>query len=353
MKLLTILPPGTIRPRRAAFTLMELMVAVGILAVGTSILYPFLVTEMNLYARNFSINKSNNSLRYSLQMLKRDIDMAIEPPTLATYTVSGSTASLTPLPASTVSAEAMLVYVNFGAAYNMPSTTQDHFTPITNPALGITLVGHFITATGTDRQKGLPAVGDRLLIMSPSPSSTAMLETFGSGATAYTKPGRRITGVTLVSNSAATGVTFTVTVDQTKTALPSSPYPTGDQAVYLFHESAYMTYIVKDSAGNAVEKQLRYVENTANLANPTILIHDLDATPQEIDATTGVATQPFNYYGGRGNFSALSLNLPIRAIDYTHSIAERGVASGQINVSSEFNVFIRSAPLMGMKYRMD
>ncbi len=339
--------------RRAGFTLTELMVAGGILAIGIAIAYPFFVSGMELYARNFSINKSNNSLRHSLQLLKRDINMAIEPPTLATYTVTGSTAKITPLPDSTVSAQAILVYVNFGPAYNMPSTTQDHFTAITNPALGITLVGHFITATGSNQDIGLPAVGDRLLITSPSPSSTGMPEKITSGGVTYTKPGRRITGVTLVSNTAATGLKFVVTIDQSNTALPSNPYPPGDQAVYLFHESAYMAYNVTDGNGNVVERQLRYVQNTANIANPRILVRDLDPNPQEVDSVTAAVVQPFNYYGGRGNFSSLAVNLPIRAVDYAHEIAERRLTAGQVDVSSETNVFIRSNPLMTMKFRMD
>lgn len=350
------------RGRTAGFTLTELMVGLGILAVGMAIAYPFMVSSLELYARNFSINKSNNSLRYSLQVLKRDINMAIEPPTLATYTVTGSTAKITPLPDSTVAAQAILVYVNFGPAYNMPSSTGDHFTAITNPAAGITLVGHFITATGNNQQKGLPAIGDRLLITSPSPSSPGMPETITSGGVTYTKPGRRITGVTLLANSAAAGLKFTVTIDQSNTPLPSSPYPFGDQAVYLFHESAYMAYNQTDANGNITERQLRYVENTANITSPRILVRDLDPDPKEIDSITSATVaplstnkvvQPFNYYGGRGNYSSLTVNLPIRAFDYAHAIAERRLAAGQVDVSSESNVFIRSNPLMGMKFRMD
>ena len=335
---------------RAAFTLAEMMVALAIFSIGMSVAYPFLVSELNLYARNFSINKSNNSLRYSLQSLKRDIDMAIEPPVLATYTGSGSTAALTPMNSAAISAQAILVYVNFGPAYNMPSANQDN-SPITNPANGINLVGHYTTGAG-DASASLPAVGDRLLIMSPAPSSAAMLETITNGATTYTKPGRRITKVTLTSSTSA-GVKFTVWVDQSNTALPSSPYPPGDQSVYLFHESAYIANVVNNAAGTAVERQLLYVQNTANLANPAILIHDLDPTPQEIDTNTGVTVQPFNYYTGRGNFSSLAVNLPIRAVDYAHAVAERNLTAGQINLSSEFNVFIRSNPNMSMKYRMD
>ncbi len=348
------LPQSLLRRRRrlapAAFTLTEMMIAVAISAIGMSIAYPFLVSEMNLYARNFSINKSNNSLRYSMQTLKRDIDMAIEPPVLATYSGSGSTATLTPMNSAAVSAQAILVYVNFGPAYNMPSTNQDN-SPITNPASGINLVGHYTTGTG-DQSAPLPSVGDRLLIMSPAPSSAAMLETITTNGVTYTKPGRRITKVSLTSSNSA-GVKFTVWVDQTNTPLPSAPYPPGDQSVYLFHETAYMAYTVNNSAGTAVERQLRYVQNTANLATPTILIHDLDPTPQEIDTNTNATVQPFNFYGGRGNFSTLAVNLPIRAVDYAHAVADRNIATGTINVSSEFNTFIRSNPNMSMKYRMD
>ena len=71
---------------RPVSRLAELMVAVGIFVLGGGVAYPLLIGDVSLYARNFSLNKSDNSLRYSLQKLKKDIDMAIEPPTLVNYT---------------------------------------------------------------------------------------------------------------------------------------------------------------------------------------------------------------------------------------------------------------------------
>ena len=47
------------------------MVAVGVFAIGAPSPIRCSSGDINLYARNFSLNKSNNSLRYSLQMLKQ------------------------------------------------------------------------------------------------------------------------------------------------------------------------------------------------------------------------------------------------------------------------------------------
>ncbi len=42
----------------AAFTLVELIVAVGIFAVGASIAYALLMSDFNLYIRNLNVGKS-------------------------------------------------------------------------------------------------------------------------------------------------------------------------------------------------------------------------------------------------------------------------------------------------------
>ena len=325
--------------RRAAFTFTEMMMAVGVFAIGSAIVYPLLVGDMGLYARNFSINKSNNSLRFSLQKFKNDIDMAIEPPLLMSYRVSGSTGILKPLGASTVSGQALMIWVNLGPAYDMVPTAGSGTGGTVNPAAGITL-----RCAST-----LPAVqvGDRLVIESPAPYSTGMPETVVMDGVSVQKPGRRITAVTINSSTS-----ITVALDLSNTPLPSGI--TGDKTAYIAREVAYVAYTINDSAGNPTERQLIYYPTTNNMTAPKLLVRDLDPTPQEIDANTGAVVQPFNYYGGRGNLSPLSVVLPIRAVDYAHALNDRNLGAATTNTSStEFDVYLRSAPQMGIKARLD
>ena len=345
--------------RRAGFSLTELLVAASIFVVGGAVAFPFLSGDVSLYARNFSINKSNNSLRYSLQTLKRDIDMSIEPPLLMSYSVSGTgVATFTPLASTATSGQAIITWVNLGPAYQMlPASGASG--PI-KPSAGIVLNRHIGTAGTEELSAPLPQVGDRLLFMNPAPYSTGMPETVVMNGVSVVKPGRLITRVSPASDPAppATPTTsFTVWIDGT------NPLPVdtsgnctvlGNNSVYIFREVAYAAYTLNDSTGKPVERQLCCYPSTATLTNPQIITHDLDPAPQEIDTNTGAVVQPFNYYGGRGTLNPLSVNLPIRALDYAHAIADRNLGGAATDTSStEFNVFLRSNPTMGIKVRLD
>lgn len=339
--------------RRAAYSLIELMVALGVFAVGSSIAYPLLVGDINLYTRNFSLNKSNNSLRYSLQMLKKDIDMAIEPPQLMTYRVSGGIGVLKPAIGSPVpvSAPAIMVWVNLGPAYDMVPTTGTGTGGTISPASGVTLKRHIYSSGYPTASSPVPQIGDRLVIMYPSPYSTGMPETVMMDGAPISKPGRAITSVSILPTD-TTSTTFTVGLDQSNTALPSGIV--GDKSVFIVREVAYVTYTISNSAGTAVERQLLYYPTTYNMANAKLLIRDLDPNPQEVDTTTNAVVQPFNFYGGRGNLSALKVILPIRAVDYASAIADRNLGGASTDTSAtEFNVYLRSNPQLGIKARLD
>jgi prepilin-type N-terminal cleavage/methylation domain-containing protein len=326
------------RSRRAAFTLVEMMCAVAIFAVGGSIVYPLLSGDMDLYARNFSINKSNNSLRYSLQMLRRDIDMGIEPPVLMGYTSSGSTGVLSALSSTAVSAQAVLIWVNLGPAYDLIPTAGAGTGGTISPATGVNL----------RRASASPAVqiGDRLIILSPSPYSTGMPDAKATCGAVMQAPGRRITGITT-----STATALSVTLDLT-TSLPSGI--TGDQTAYIVREVAYVAKTINDSSGNPAERDLIYYPTTSNMSSSQVLVRDLDPLPQEIDPNTSATIQPFNFYGGRGSLSPLSVSLPVRAFDYAHALNDRNLGTAKTNTSStEFDVYLRSATQLGVKARLD
>ncbi len=374
--------PSPARRRGGAFTLAELMIAAGILVVGGGIAYPLLVGDLGLYVRNVSLNKSNNSLRYSLERLKKDVDMSIEPPLLMTYRVSGSTGVLKPaditnalgqVTTAAVSAPAVLMWVNLGPAYDLVPTGGTGTGGTVNPAGALTLKRHIATGTDTAATSPLPQVGDRLVVMSPTPYSTGMPEVVTMDGRAIQKPGRRITSVNGITANPVTdngSATITVQLDLSNTTLPpSTSNPVyGDKSVYIVREVAYVANLINDGAGNPASCQLIYYPTTQNMTQPLLLSPDLDPVPQEqipaswVSATgTGtVAVQTFNYYitlantkGGRANLSPLNVNLPVRAIDYAHAIADRNVVAGQTNVSSEFNVFLRSSSQVAVKARLD
>ena len=276
-------------------------------------------------------------------MLKNDIDMAIEPPRLMNYSVSGSTGVLTPSTAN--SSQAILIWVNLGPAYDLVPNSGAGTGGTVNTSSSITL----------RRSSSSPTVqvGDRLVIMNPapySPSDTASLgmrEYVTMNGVSIQKPGRRIASI-----SSSTATSLVVQLDLSNTALPSGI--TGDKSVYIVREVAYAAYTVNDTLGNPVEQRLLYYPTTSFMTNPKILVRDLDPTPQETDPNTNATVQPFNYYGGLTNLSALNVILPIRAVDYARALNDRNLGAATTNTSStEFDVYLRSSPLVGIKARLD
>lgn len=356
--------PGTFPPsspnRRHAFTLLELLVTMGVLVLGGSIVYPFLTGDLGLYTRNFSINKSNNSLRHSLQTLKRDIDMSIEPPLLVTATIdSKGVATLAPVTGAVpLSAQAILTYVNYGSAYQLqPASSASPPVPtVIDPTKAITINRYVPTASDPySVASPLPKVGDRILFMSPSPYAAGMSEnvnlstgkpvTAAVAGTTVVKPGRLITAVT------GTGSQFTVTLDQTNVLKNSAGTSLIKDAnsVYFFRESVYAVRVISPS-----ESQLVFYASASNLTNPKLIIRDLDPTPQETDAITGKTIAPFNYYSRGGNSYPLSVNLPIRALDWANSISARNLGTKTTDTSSaQFNLYLRSSTMMKIKGRLD
>ncbi len=344
------------------FKLAELMVAVGIFVLGGGVAYPLLVGDLSLYVRNFSLNKSDNSLRYSLQKLKQDIDMSIEPPTLVNYSVSGSAGVLTPQSSSTVSAPGILLWVSLGPSYDMqPTSPSNTSVSVTSTITLNRRVNTTASASDPFPSSPMPQIGDRLVIMSPTPYSTGMADTVNMNGVAISKPGRRIVNVNGTTSGKVTdngAPSLTVVLDPAGTALPTTI--TGPQSVVIVREVAYAVTTINDAGGNPVERRLIRYPSTYDMTNAVTLIRDVDPAPLEIDPNTNAVIQPFNYYklsptyplgtaaGGRASLSPLAINLPVRALDYANAITTR-----QNSVSSEYNVYLRSSPQMAMKVRLD
>jgi hypothetical protein len=263
--------------------------------------------------------------------------MGIEPPQLMTYTSSGSTGTLTAVSSTTVSAQAIIIWVNLGPAYELVPTSGSGVTATITPASGVTLT----------RAATLPAVqiGDRLVIENPTPYGPGMPDATATCGAVMQAPGRRITGITNASASS-----LTVSLNLT-TPLPSGIL--GNQSAYIVREVAYAVTTLGPT-NNPSERDLIYYSTTANMSSSRLLVRDLDPSPQEIDPNTSATIQPFNFYGGRGSLSPLSVCLPIRALDYAHNLNDRNLGSAVTNTSStEFDVYLRSAVQMAVKVRLD
>ena len=305
------------------------MVAVSIFVVGGGVAYPLLVGDVGLYARNFSLNKSNNSLRFSLERFKQDVDMSIASPWLVDYALNNSVVALTPKLATDSSADGILLWVNLGPAYDMQGSSQ-------NGTGAVPVTGNITLKRVANSPT--PQVGDRLVILSPTPFSAGMPETVTMNGQTIQKPGRPIR--TIVNSSATT---VTVQLDSSNTALPSNI--SGPQSVYVVREVAYVVNKIADASGTTVERQLVRYASTADLTKGEIIIRDVDPAPLELDPATNAVIKPFNYYnGGRTSGTPLSIKLPVRAIDYANAITTR-----QATGSSEFNVYLRSSPQMAVK----
>ena len=388
--------PTPLRRTARGFTLVELLITMSALGLVGGIAYAVIVDGFEQFARNISLNKSDNSLRYCLQRLKRDITTAVQPPTLVSYDPTRAR----PLMAATVaglgltSAPGIRLVVNSGPAYSLTPVSANSDVPPTGttppiPAntLSYKLWRHVPNGTNGTDPAPLPVIdvtrsasndyshNDRLMFLSPAApaqpagaptgaipwlASTQQIVTEGTAPVVRTfKPGRRLTGLTLPSSTATS---FTVTIEDLSTlAAPGAqnlPPITAYNSAYIVHEVAYAVFTNRDAGGNAVSRELRYFPHADDPATFVVLSRDLDPNPQEqqrndagnliLAGGNPQSVQPFTVDGA--DVSTLRVNLPIRALDYARAVAERRLpAGGGPNVQSEFNVSISSKPSMGYR----
>ena len=88
--------------------------------------------------------------------------MAVEPPTLMSYSGTTSSGTLTPLASTTVSAQAIMLWVNLGPAYDLQPAGGT-----LTPSSGVILKRHIASGSDPTPSSVVPQVGDRLLIMGP------------------------------------------------------------------------------------------------------------------------------------------------------------------------------------------
>lgn len=370
------------RRARRGYTLAELLVTLAAFGLVGGIAFAVFQDGFNQFIRNISLNKSENSIRYSLQRLKRDITLAVQPPTLVSYDPTRSS----PLMAAPVnaagltSADGIRLVVNPGPAYCLTpansSSDVGSSTPLAANTLSFRLWRHVPNGANGADPAPLPVIdaaataagnfsrNDRLMFLYPSaparpaaapwPASTQQIISEGTApAVVSVKPGRRLTSLTI---GGANATFFDVTVEDLRPGqgLPGIvPYNTA----YVVREVAYAVWTQRDAGGNAVSRELRYFPAADDPATFTVICRDLDPNPQEqarddlgnllLDGSGNARpVQPFTVRAN--DVSTLRVNLPIRARDYARAIAEQRLnGSSAPDVASEFNVSISARPQMG------
>ena len=371
----------------AGFTLVELLVALAVFGLVGGMAYAVLLDGFNQFIRNISLNKSENSLRYTLQRLKRDVSLAVQPPTLVSYDPTRAN-PLMAVPVSNVgltSAAGIRLVVNSGPAYCLTPAGSAADAQAAG-ALGVTTPANTLSfrlwrhvpsaANGTDPapvpfvDPGFTAANnfsrnDRLMFLNPAaasvpaaapwPASTQQIISEGTApAVVTTKPGRRLTSLTV---GAANAAFLDVTVEDLR---PTQGLPGvfAYNAAYIVHEVAYAVFTNRDAAGKALSRELRYFPSADDPANFEVVCLDLDPNPQEqarddagnliLAAGVPQPVLPFTVQGS--NLDTLRVNMPIRARDYAQVVAERRLgAAGNPDVASEFNVSISAKPFMGYR----
>ncbi len=347
----------------AAFTLTELLISLTLFSVVGAIIYTVFIGDLSLYVRNLSINKSTNSLRTSLQQLKHDIEAAIEPPQLVNYDPTKGASAITAVASGVTSAQGIRIQVNTGPAYNLPVDAdlgKNALCYFPANATSFVLERHVPSGNnGVDpapapRAEGNINHNDRLMFLYPPqsvinpanpPASYTQQRIVEGGVTTY----NRAEGSFPRPSAANDKSTKRFTVELENVAGQPLPPILENNSALIIHEVAYVAYTVTDANGNPVSRELRYFPSADDPSDYKVVSVDLDPNPQERDAK-GKIVQPFNYQTGS---SSLFVNLPIRAVDYAQSIAERYAAAGKIDNASEFNVFISSKPTMANKIKLD
>ena len=113
--------------KKAAFTLTELGIAAGSMAVVGGTIYVLLTAGLNLFARNHAINRSSELARTTLDYLTRDLHASIETPTL--IDASGSPVAVTG--PSTISAAGVKFRKFIAGPLKLPNATAASATTIT------------------------------------------------------------------------------------------------------------------------------------------------------------------------------------------------------------------------------
>ncbi len=264
---------------RRGFTLLETAIAIGCLTLVGSLCFYLLQAGTTLYAKGFSLNVSNLSLRYALDRMNAEISEATSTPELINVNAAGAISSNAANPAQGVRFDKYL---------------GEHYV-VVNPG-GTTGTG-LSAATSFQLQ-----ISTNPLASPPIPKANDVLLVNGITTRAV------VSSCTIVSS---TNQVQTLNVNVSPSVTASWLYPTVKTAV-LVHEEAF---IVQGQQLNFYQT----MENVSNVSNSSYLTltNDISSTGSA-PFTTGSST------------SYLSVGLIVSSQQYSNYLAKKQ-SVGQYN----------------------
>ena len=286
--------------KRAAFTLVELVIYLGFAVAISGVGYSFLTGQTTLYAKNMSIVRSHTNLRSTLDRLVNNLQQANGLPVLISTTGATSAA-----PASGFYYDRYL-----GDPYVV---THPGGTGLAAGATTLTVT----RSTAALASPPLPAPGDTLLLdASPSPvRANIATSTPGviNGAT------QRQTIVLTLSAGLGTAVTWTASQVQTSR---------------LVHREAFIVVPAGDGSELRFFQNFEPVPTLTNAANYTVISNQLsiqagETTPFSIDTV--------------GSDRLVRASLFARSTDYSNVLAKKQ--------ANNFNSFVRISTALPSRLR--
>jgi prepilin-type N-terminal cleavage/methylation domain-containing protein len=323
-----------------AFTLIEMMMAVAILAVGSGMLYETARASMFLTAKNSSLNVGNAGVQQSFYKLLTTLEASPVFVDCATYDPVGQTFTAVSNGTWANSVRFMtLIPISFWVKPDSPSTytptnppppTYQHYLPSTDQFVFL----YYNSAV--DPMVPIPA-NARIY-----PSFPYVSETVTGGPSPGVKPG------------------LGFQVQDTTDGVTNNPPEAGFYMNNTLGNNAFLdcnkAYIIYESAFAVVpgdtptSRNLVYFSNTSTPSSNVIICRDLDnsAQTQAGDSTipTGGTTGTFCMVSGS---NAVQVLLPVRARQFVNILANTGGTSAGgsaaknnawINVNSKFHMRI-------------
>jgi hypothetical protein len=319
--------------RRAGYSLVELSIGMAIFMAIALGIYAILHMTMNGYVRNFALNETGESSRNAFSRLSIWFEQSAQTPELVTFNGSAfTTNNLTGTNADAIRFVRML-----GGTYRITGpvgSTRGNFSYTATNASN--LVVEYLTnrspviTTGYTAGQPGPAVGDRILILSPA----GITESVTNGASPGTKPGYRITAVSLSTNGTNSLATLTLSRPVGREILVSN-------IAYFGRESALA------AVTNGTRRELRYYDAATNVNNFMVVTRNLDDSL----VSGSITNRLFALVDSNGR-KAVAVNLPIQQRDYLRTLGRGHTnlgADGQR--TNEFHSFLRTRATISLKNR--
>ena len=284
---------------RSGFTLVELMVAAGMVVIFGSMAYVLLQSGLNLYARSFALNSSNELARNTLDRMTRDIHEAIERPVLVDN--AGAKVALSSTPVSTAGVK-FRKYA--GGPFRLPL------------AVSATTLSVNLALQADDP---MPRVGQFLVI----PASTLNgLPQDVYARIAAVSPAAPATSSTPVVTLASTAGSFMNPKAGGGTVAPA------DTAGYLVEEVAYL--VATPPAPAPAVPELRFYPRAMSVAVDGWSAFDSKANYAVL--TPNMASNPAPFTMASGD-RALALNLSVKDDTYSNRVKSAFTKSMSIGVT--------------------